>query len=78
MTADRWSRHFLILALCSLAATRAVAGERFLCAGALTAAQLEDEGRAAKTVQVHHEGTRSAVVVFAQFADEEPTPVPSI
>lgn len=32
--------------------------------------------RAAKSVQIRREGTPSAVVIFAQFADEKTTPVP--
>jgi len=53
-----------------------MAGERFLCAGASTATPLGSRVRAAKLAQMPPQGTRRAVVIFAQFADEEPTPVP--
>jgi len=54
----------------------ATVGEGFLCAGASIATSPADGARAAKSAQVRHEGTRRALVIFAQFADEEPKPVP--
>ena len=69
-------RHLVFLVFLLGYVSLATAGERFLCAGALLGTPPEDEARAAKSVQVRHEGTRRAVVIFAQFADEEPVPIP--
>ena len=69
-------RHRVFIGLLLGYVSSATAGERFLCAGALLGTSPEDEARAAKSAQVRHEGTRNAVVIFAQFADEEPVTIP--
>ena len=68
-----YGRFVLLFWLLPAGIPSAFAGEPFLCAGFPThSAEGMPEERAAKTVVLHTEGTRSAVVLFAKFKGEAP------
>lgn len=66
-------RFHLFVPLLVLSSPPATLARDFVCGGSLSGEQMAtDPGGGAKLAQLRIEGTRSAIVLFAQFPDEEP------